>query len=88
VAFIAGFYDTAQRATGVGWSLGIGRLGGIVGPVLGGLLVAAGMGAPSLFLLTGLASVGSAVALLTLGWLSRRAHQAGSVAAVAPVEAH
>jgi AAHS family 4-hydroxybenzoate transporter-like MFS transporter len=88
VAFIAGFYDTAQRATGVGWSLGIGRLGGIVGPVLGGLLVAAGMGAPSLFLLTGLASVGSAVALLTLGWLSRRAHQAGSVPAVAPVEAH
>jgi MFS transporter, AAHS family, 4-hydroxybenzoate transporter len=85
VAFIAGFYDTAQRATGVGWSLGIGRLGGIVGPVLGGLLVAAGMRAPSLFLLTGLASVG---ALLTLGWQSRRAQQAGPVPAEVSVEAH
>ncbi|HWN32621.1 MAG TPA: MFS transporter, partial [Pseudonocardia sp.] len=67
VALIAGFYETALRATGVGWSVGVGRIGGIVGPVLGGLLVAAGMGAPSLFLLTGLASVGAAVAMFALG---------------------
>jgi MFS transporter, AAHS family, 4-hydroxybenzoate transporter len=88
VAFIAAFYDTAQRATGVGWSLGIGRLGGIVGPVLGGLLVAAGMRAPSLFLLTGLASLGAAAALGTLGRLSRRAQSRGAAPAVAPVDTH
>ena len=67
VALIAGFYDTALRATGVGSSVGVGRIGGIVGPVLGGLLVGAGMGAPGLFLLTGLASFGAAATLFALG---------------------
>ena len=67
VALIAGFYDTALRATGVGSSVGVGRIGGIVGPVLGGLLVGAGMGAPGLFLLTGLASLGAAATLFALG---------------------
>jgi len=43
-AVAARMYPTAFRSTGVGWALGIGRLGGIMGPVLGGLLVAAGLG--------------------------------------------
>ncbi len=34
-------YPTAIRSTGVGWSLGIGRIGSIVGPTLGGILIAA-----------------------------------------------
>jgi len=34
-------YPTAIRSTGVGWAMGIGRIGSIVGPVLGGVLVAA-----------------------------------------------
>jgi AAHS family 4-hydroxybenzoate transporter-like MFS transporter len=34
-------YPTAIRSTGVGWSLGMGRIGSIVGPTLGGMLVAA-----------------------------------------------
>jgi AAHS family 4-hydroxybenzoate transporter-like MFS transporter len=33
------FYPTHIRSTGVGWALGIGRIGSIVGPVLGGLLL-------------------------------------------------
>jgi MFS transporter, AAHS family, 4-hydroxybenzoate transporter len=32
-------YPTAIRSTGVGWCLGIGRIGSIVGPVLGGVLL-------------------------------------------------
>jgi MFS transporter, AAHS family, 4-hydroxybenzoate transporter len=43
VALCAGFYETRLRATGVGWTMGVGRIGAIVGPVLGGLLIAAGM---------------------------------------------
>jgi MFS transporter, AAHS family, 4-hydroxybenzoate transporter len=39
----AAFYPTAIRSTGVGWALGIGRIGSIVGPVLGGLLLARGV---------------------------------------------
>jgi AAHS family 4-hydroxybenzoate transporter-like MFS transporter len=41
-ALTAAFYPTAMRSTGVGWALGIGRIGSIVGPVLGGLLLARG----------------------------------------------
>jgi AAHS family 4-hydroxybenzoate transporter-like MFS transporter len=33
-------YPTAIRSTGVGWALGVGRVGAIVGPVLGGILLA------------------------------------------------
>jgi AAHS family 4-hydroxybenzoate transporter-like MFS transporter len=33
------YYPTALRSTGIGWSLGIGRVGSIVGPVLGGVLI-------------------------------------------------
>ncbi len=34
-------YPTAIRATGLGWALGIGRLGAIAGPLFGGALLAA-----------------------------------------------
>ncbi|HTJ26888.1 MAG TPA: MFS transporter [Candidatus Limnocylindria bacterium] len=33
-------YPTILRSTGVGWSLGIGRIGSIVGPLIGGALLA------------------------------------------------
>ena len=38
-ALAATYYPTSLRATGVGWSLGIGRIGSIVGPVIGGELI-------------------------------------------------
>jgi len=37
-AFAAIFYPTAMRSSGVGWCLGIGRLGAIIGPLIGGFL--------------------------------------------------
>jgi len=41
-ALVAGFYPTAIRSTGLGWCLGLGRIGSIVGPVLGGALLTLG----------------------------------------------
>jgi AAHS family 4-hydroxybenzoate transporter-like MFS transporter len=41
-ALTAEFYPTRIRSTGVGWALGIGRIGSIVGPLLGGQLLAKG----------------------------------------------
>jgi AAHS family 4-hydroxybenzoate transporter-like MFS transporter len=40
-ALAASLYPTAARATGVGWALGVGRLGSVVGPLVGGLLLRA-----------------------------------------------
>jgi MFS transporter, AAHS family, 4-hydroxybenzoate transporter len=41
-AVAARLYPTPIRSTGVGWALGMGRLGGILGPIAGGFLVSAG----------------------------------------------
>jgi MFS transporter, AAHS family, 4-hydroxybenzoate transporter len=41
-AATASFYPAQIRSTGIGWALGIGRIGSIVGPLLGGLLLGAG----------------------------------------------
>ena len=37
----ADLYPTAIRSTGVGWAIGVGRIGSILGPVAGGWLLAA-----------------------------------------------
>jgi len=43
-------YPTAMRATGIGWALGMGRLGAVISPILGGLALSGGLGGASLFL--------------------------------------
>jgi MFS transporter, AAHS family, 4-hydroxybenzoate transporter len=57
-AFAAAVHPTELRSTGLGWALGIGRIGSIVGPVFGGLLLGTGMAMGSLFLIV------AAIALL------------------------
>ncbi|SHN60228.1 MFS transporter, AAHS family, benzoate transport protein [Geodermatophilus obscurus] len=62
--FVATYYRTNVRSAGVAWCAGFGRLGGIGGPLIGGLLVASGMALNAIFsVLTALAVLG---ALLTL----------------------
>jgi AAHS family 4-hydroxybenzoate transporter-like MFS transporter len=46
----ASFYPTAIRSTGVGWALGVGRIGSIVGPVLGGMMLSIEWHAQQIFL--------------------------------------
>ena len=38
-AVAATFYPISIRSTGIGWCLGIGRIGSIVGPILGGVML-------------------------------------------------
>lgn len=45
----AGAYPDALRATGVGWAIGVGRGGAVIGPMLGGYLMAASAPLPILF---------------------------------------
>ena len=49
-AMASGLYPARIRSTGVGWALGIGRLGGIAGPAIGGALLAAGLPPKEIFL--------------------------------------
>jgi AAHS family 4-hydroxybenzoate transporter-like MFS transporter len=38
-ALSAMYYPTVIRSTGVGWALGVGRIGSIVGPMIGGFML-------------------------------------------------
>jgi AAHS family 4-hydroxybenzoate transporter-like MFS transporter len=42
-------YPTEARSKGVGWALGIGRIGSIVSPIIGGMLIARNMPLDELF---------------------------------------
>lgn len=46
----ARLYPTEIRTTGVGWSIGLGRTGAIVGPAVGGLLIGAGLSMSEIFI--------------------------------------
>jgi AAHS family 4-hydroxybenzoate transporter-like MFS transporter len=43
-------YPTFIRSTGAGWALGVGRVGSILGPAIGGVLIALKLSMPLLFL--------------------------------------
>jgi MFS family permease len=45
----ASVYPAQRRATGIGWAIGVGRSGAIIGPLIGGYLMAAGTALPMLF---------------------------------------
>ena len=49
-ALVADFYPTAIRSTGVGWALGVGRIGSIVGPILGGIMLSLNWDLQQIFL--------------------------------------
>jgi AAHS family 4-hydroxybenzoate transporter-like MFS transporter len=49
-AMVAGLYPARIRSTGIGWALGIGRVGAIVGPVIGGTLLGFGLPPKQIFL--------------------------------------
>jgi AAHS family benzoate transporter-like MFS transporter len=42
--YVAVHYPAAVRATALGWALGVGRAGAIVGPLFGGWVLASGIG--------------------------------------------
>lgn len=77
-ALAATYYPTTLRSTGVGWSLGIGRWGSIVGPVLGGLLIQFEWSNSQIFLLMAGPTVIAALMLLVFARISGAAFAAKS----------
>jgi MFS transporter, AAHS family, 4-hydroxybenzoate transporter len=70
-ALTATYYPTAIRSTGMGWALGIGRVGSIVGPLVGGAMLAARAGVDTLFAVAAIPALVAAVAALALVWVAR-----------------
>jgi MFS transporter, AAHS family, 4-hydroxybenzoate transporter len=63
----ASFYPTTSRATGVSWTLTLGRVGSIVGAVSGGALLAAQWGMPLLFSALAIPAFIAAVGISAMG---------------------
>lgn len=67
IALAAIFYPAPIRSTGVGWALGIGRLGGIGGPLLVGALLAYQLSVANLFYAAAVPMLLSGVLVALLG---------------------
>ncbi|HWZ63976.1 MAG TPA: MFS transporter [Steroidobacteraceae bacterium] len=60
-------YPAAVRASGMGWAVGIGRLGAILAPIVTGTLLDAGWAPANLYFLFAVPLVVAAIALLGIG---------------------
>lgn len=69
--FTAKLYPTAMRSSGVSAALGIGQVGTIIGPALGGVMFALGFSVATIFLLAALPPLISSISIITL-WLRGR----------------
>jgi MFS transporter, AAHS family, 4-hydroxybenzoate transporter len=63
----AKFYPMPIRATGVGWALAVGRIGSIVGPVVGGILLSTRLDIRTIFLVAAVPPLVAMGAYLAMG---------------------
>jgi MFS transporter, AAHS family, 4-hydroxybenzoate transporter len=66
------YYPTVIRATGVGWALGVGRIGSIVGPIIGGVMLSMQWTPQQIFMAGAVPAICAAVAVLVSGYLQGR----------------
>lgn len=62
-SFASQFYPTEVRSTGIGWSSGVGRVGGIIGPVVGGTLLGLSLSFQQNFMVLAIPGLLAAVAI-------------------------
>lgn len=67
IAAVASHYPPHLRGTALGWALGVGRIGAVAAPQVGGLLLAAGLGVNSNFLAFAGAAAVAAILLGAIG---------------------
>ena len=97
VAFIAGFfvigtqtganaatalvYPSKMRSTGIGWALGVGRIGSFVGPAIGGLLIGLKWSIPMLFIAAAFPALLAAVMAFSLSVILKKSEAAEKTSA-------
>ncbi|MEO8466609.1 MAG: MFS transporter [Gammaproteobacteria bacterium] len=69
-------YPVAMRSTGLGWALGVGRVGSIIGPTIGGLMLASAHDPRSVYLVC---IVPSIVGIAAVALLKQRASAAAAL---------
>jgi AAHS family 4-hydroxybenzoate transporter-like MFS transporter len=69
-------YPVAMRSTGLGWALGVGRIGSIVGPTIGGLMLASAHDPRSVYLVCIAPSI---VGIAAVALLKRQAAAAAAL---------
>jgi len=74
-------YPVAMRSTGLGWALGVGRVGSIVGPTIGGLMLASAHDPRSVYLVCIAPAV---VGIAAVALLKQRANTAAALGHAAP----
>lgn len=62
----ASAYPVSLRSTGVGWAMAIGRLGSVIGPLIGGALVARGFAVADLLALAAAPCAAASVAVILM----------------------
>jgi MFS transporter, AAHS family, 4-hydroxybenzoate transporter len=70
ISFAGTYYPARTRATGIGWAMGVGRLGSILGPVVGGVLLTLDLTSEALFRLFSAPALLAVVCCLLLKRLS------------------
>jgi len=71
IALAACFYPAPVRSTGVGWALGIGRIGGVAGPWLFGMLLGMNLTPANAFYIAASPMLLAAAAVMFMGRLGR-----------------
>jgi MFS transporter, AAHS family, 2,5-dihydroxybenzoate transporter len=66
IAAVATHYPDQLRGTALGWTLGVGRIGAVAAPQLGGWLLATGGGAEANFVLFGGAAIVASLLLILI----------------------
>jgi AAHS family 4-hydroxybenzoate transporter-like MFS transporter len=72
IALAALTYPTAIRSTGIGWAMGMGRLGQVVSPLVAGAMLAAGFGGGQIMPSMAIAALVAAGFVVLLGLAGRR----------------
>ncbi|ALS64780.1 MFS transporter [Pandoraea apista] len=78
------YYPTSNRATGVAWALGIGRIGAVAGSFGGAMLLAAGWSNAGLFTILAIPALLAALGILLAGARQGRTARNEVVAAQSP----
>jgi AAHS family 4-hydroxybenzoate transporter-like MFS transporter len=72
-------YPSQMRATGVSWAHAAGRAGAMVGPILGGVLIASGFGVSGVFLVTAVPQLCAGLAIFAMWRVHVGSHSIGTL---------